>query len=214
MTIGKSSLWLKSIKDVDKELMKCVEKIWPIVVSRLSSTDLEDRISERLVDVLRKERDVWNLGFLDIQFKLREEDKQGDFTTKGIIDIVLFLDNSYQKYIAYEAKRLNTVNSDGKRTGSQAGKYIEEGVVRYVTAQYAEKLPYGCMIGYVMDGDCQFASEKIVSALLDAKRKELVRLKPNAIVVRTDSYTWFETTHKRCGTDKYINIRHRLFSLT
>lgn len=213
MTIGKSSLWLRSIKDVDKELMKCVEKIWPIVVSRLSSTDLEDRITERLVDVLRKERDVWKLGFLDLQFKLREEDKQGDFTTKGIIDIVLFLDSSYQKYIAYEAKRLNTVNSDGKRTGSQAGKYIEEGVVRYVTAQYAEKLPYGCMIGYVMDGDYQFARDRIIAALNDASRKELVRLEPTAIEVTTNSYTWFETTHRRSEQGNYIIVRHRLFSL-
>lgn len=213
MTIGKSHLWLNSIKDVDKELMKCVEKIWPIVVSKLSPTDLEDRISERLVDVLRKERDVWNLGFLDIQFKLREEDKQGDFITKGIIDIVLFLDNSYQKYIAYEAKRLNTVDSNGKRIGSQAGKYIEEGVVRYVTAQYAEKLPYGCMIGYVMDGDCQFASEKIIAGLNDTKRKQLIRMEPITINVFVESCTWFETTHKRSGTDNYILVRHRLFSL-
>ena len=213
MTVGKSALWLKNIIDVDKELIKCVERVWPAVISNISSTDFEDKITERLVDILRKERDVWDLGFLQLQFKLRKEDKEGDFTTKGIIDIVLFLDNSYQKYIAYEAKRLNTVDSNGKRIGSQAGKYVEQGVVRYVTAQYSERLPYGCMIGYVMDGDCKFACNQIFSVLRDEKRKELVRLEKKPIDLIVSSYTEFETTHRRNRINNKIVVRHRLFSL-
>ncbi|TQV85742.1 hypothetical protein FKG94_02555 [Exilibacterium tricleocarpae] len=211
MTIGKSTLWLNSIKDVDKELIKCVERVWPAVISRLSALDVEDKITERLVNILRKERDVWNLGFLDLQFKLREEEKDGDFTTKGIIDIVLFLDNSYQKYIAYEAKRLNTVDSSGKRKASQAGKYLEQGVVRYVTAQYSEKLPYGCMLGYVMDGDQVFAFQQIVSAM--GGRKALLNINSTDIESRVAYYTEFETVHMRKSSKTEIVVRHRLFSI-
>ena len=195
MTVGTSTLWLDNFIDVDKKLMECVERVWPEVVSRLSSTDLEDKITERLVDVLRKQREVWELGHLDIQFKLRGEDKLGDFTTKGIIDIVLFLDPSFQKYIAYEAKRLNIVDSGGKRKASQAGKYLEEGVVRYVTAQYSERLPYGCMLGYVMDGDQAFAFQKIASAI--DSRKELLNINSTDIKPHCAYYTEFETVHAR-----------------
>lgn len=211
MTIGTSSLWLSSIKDIDKELFKCVERVWPEVISRISKTDLEDRITERLVDILRGDREACDLGHIDIQFKLRERDKQGDYTTKGIIDIVLFLDKNFQNYIAYECKRLNTLDKHGKRKGSQAGKYVEEGVVRYVTAQYSEDLPYGCMIGYVMDCDQDFASRKVIEAL--QKREGLVKLKPIEIDITKDTYTEFETIHGRSSSRSEIVVRHRLFPI-
>ena len=37
--------------------------------------------------------------------------------------------------------------------------------MRFVTEQYAEKLPTGCMIGYVMDGDSAFARARIRAAM-------------------------------------------------
>lgn len=211
MTIGMSALWLKSIKDVDKAFAKCVEKVWPSVISRLSSTELEDNISQRLVDILGKEREVWNLGFIGLQHKLREEDISGDFTTKGIIDIVLFLDNSKQKYIAYECKRLNRIGSDGSRRGSLAGEYFDKGVMRYVTAQYAEKLPYGCMLGYVMDGDVEFALKQLNLALDNRKRN----LNCNMAEIESfcDYFTEFETVHIRESSQTKILVRHRLLPI-
>jgi len=212
MTIGKSSSWLNKFKDVDKELMKCVERVWPLVISRLTQTELEDKITERLVDILRKDKTACALGFINIQFKLRQEDTEGDFTTKGIIDIVLFLDNDFQKYIAYECKRLNTVSKEGKRIGSLAGKYIQEGVVRYVSAQYSMKLPYGCMIGYVMDGDRDFALQQLKLAI--DKKKDLINIEPIKLDVQNGYFTEFETTHRRNYDNSKIVVRHKLLPIT
>ena len=180
MTIGQSSIWLNNIKDVDKDLMACVERVWPVVISRLSPTDHEDKITERLVDILR-------------------EDK------------VLFLDKKFNNYIAYECKRLNTVSIEGKRTASQAGKYVEQGIVRYVTAQYSENLPYGCMLGYVMDGDQDFAFQQLIKAIKN--RQKLIQAKSANINLRKGYYYDFETAHLRKSSGTRIVVRHRLFSL-
>ncbi|PCJ99986.1 MAG: hypothetical protein COA45_04005 [Zetaproteobacteria bacterium] len=211
MTVGKSSLWLKCIKDIDHELIECVERVWAKVIDRLEQTDLEDKITERLVDILREDKAACDLGFIALQHKLKEKDKIGDYTTKGILDIALFYDQDHQTYIAYECKRLNTVTEEKKRKASLAGPYVEEGIVRYATAKYSERLPYGCMIGYVMDGNICFASKQLRSAI--EKRKVLINLEYGPINFKNSYFTAFETTHRRKYDNSLIVVRHRLFSM-
>lgn len=211
MIIGTSSLWLDRIRDVDRDLVEIIERVWPMVIARLDNTEKEDSITQRLVDVLRDERSVCNIGFLVPHHKLREADVAGDYTTKGILDMALFLDQDHERYIAYECKRLNIVDINGKRKGSYAGTYVEDGVVRYVTAKYAEKLPYGCMIGYVMDGDKTFALKQLIGAI--DKRKKLIKLKSAKIEANDRYFTEFETLHGRNLGNAEIVVRHRLFSM-
>ena len=78
MTIGVSSFWLNNLKNIDHELMKCVERVWPTVIARLSQFEKEDKITRRLVNLLRKDRGVCDLGFVNIHYKLDEEDCFGD----------------------------------------------------------------------------------------------------------------------------------------
>jgi hypothetical protein len=208
MILGNSKLWLKHIIDIDKAFIKCVKRVWPFVIERLGQTEKEDTITERLVDLLREDREVCQYGFINLHFKLREKDTVGDYTTKGILDMALFLDQDHERYIAYECKRLNIVNDEKIRKASLAGPYIEEGVVRYVTAKYSEKLPFGCMIGYVMDGDIPFAIQQLKSAI--DKRKKLINLVSNNIEVQNCD---FETTHNRISDSSSILVRHRLLSM-
>lgn len=211
MVIGFSSHWHKRLKDTDAELTACIKRLWLTVIERLNQTEKEDDITERLVDVLREDRAVCQLGFLHLHFKLRKKDTHGDYTTKGILDMALFLDQDHERYIAYECKHLNRVNSQGKRTASLAGAYVEEGVVRYATAKYAEQLPYGCMIGYVMDGDMKFALKQLESAI--NKRKCLIKLSSAEVDITSVGLTEFETTHLRPNDSSSIHVRHKLFSM-
>ena len=55
-------------------------------------------------------------------------------------------------YFAFECKRLNVVDSAGRRR-SLAGKYVKDGMMRFVEGKYARNLDKGGMLGYVMDGD-------------------------------------------------------------
>ena len=90
--------------------------------------------------------------------------------SKGKIDMAVFLDQDGEKYLAYECKRLNVVNKGSRE--SLATKYVKDGVKRFVTEQYAEHLPTGAMLGYVMDGDISFAQSKVQVAL-DANQEEV-----------------------------------------
>ncbi len=105
--------------------------------------------------------------------------------------MALFLDQDHERYISYECKRLNIVTKKGKRKASLAGAYVEQGVIRYATAKYSEKLPYGCMIGYVMDGEKNFAFQQIASAL--RKRKKSINLEVDEIEEKEGYFTEFET---------------------
>lgn len=211
MLIGKSSNWLNSFIDIDKKVIECVGRVWPTVISRLRQTDKEDKISERLVDCLREDRVISQYGFINLHFKLKQKDIEGDFTTKGILDIALFLEQDHLKYIAYECKRLNVLSEEGKRKGSYTGTYCDDGVIRYITAKYAEKLPYGCMLGYVMDGDIDFAFKQLVHAI--EKRSDSLRYQVDAITLAHNEFSEFETTHSRISDGSIIKIRHRLLSM-
>ncbi len=211
MIVGSSLVWLKRLKDIDHSFIQCVEKVWPQVIARMNIESWEDYITERLVDLLKKDRGIIKYGFLVCQYKLREEDIVGDFSNKGILDMALFLDQDYERYIAYECKRLNTISKESKRA-SLAGTYVDDGLMRYVTAQYAENLPFGCMIGYVMDGDTAFAIQQLESAV--NKRKKKLNLASGKLNIKTGLYAEFETSHNRTGKKSSISVRHRIFSMS
>jgi hypothetical protein len=204
--------WKNKLIDIDDEVSKCIKNVWSEVSKLLSSTDKEDSITQRLVDVLRVTGEIKEFGFIDIQFKLREKDLVGDFSTKGIIDMVLILDQDHQKYIAYECKRINRIDKNNKRAASLAGSYVDEGLMRYVNEQYSENLPYGCMIGYVMDGDMSFALQQIFSAINNRKGNL------NLITTPTSSaclkFPRFDTKHKRIRSNSLVDVRHRLYPVT
>ena len=210
MIIGGSLVWLKRLKDIDEYVIACIVDVWPQVVYRLDSSTKEDRITDRLVALLRKNKAIWKYGYPDLQYKLLEENLVGDISTKGIIDIAYILDQDFDHYIAYECKRLNTVSKEGKRA-SLAGKYLDEGLMRYVTAQYADNLPFGCMIGYVMDGDTDFAIQQLESAV--DKRNKKLNLTSGTVKVKLGAYAYFETNHNRYESNSIIAVKHRLFSM-
>ena len=82
--------------------------------------------------------------------------------------MALIVDHDREHYLAYECKRLNVTRRDGTYR-ALAQEYVDEGVMRYVTEQYAEDLPTGCMFGYVMDGDLDFARARIRVAMTGSR---------------------------------------------
>ena len=83
--------------------------------------------------------------------------------SKGKIDIAALMDQEREHYLAYECKRLCVIHN-GTR-GSLATRHVKDGMMRFLTEQYAEGLPVGCMLGYVMDGDLSFARTQVNSAI-------------------------------------------------
>jgi hypothetical protein len=80
--------------------------------------------------------------------------------------------------------------------------------MRFVTEQYAEGLPVGCMLGYVMDGDLPFALQQVHAAI----KAEATALRARGGIVNGDitpSVERFRTDHDR-DVSAQIEVRHVL----
>lgn len=128
--------------------------------------------------------------------------------SKGKIDMVVLFDDDRYHYVAYECKRLNVVH-DGRRR-SLATQYVMDGLRRFITEQYAEGLPLGCMLGYVLDGDVPFARRSIIDAM--RRRSQEVGFTGAARRAATPpSVEGFVSDHVR-HSGAPIEIRHTLLS--
>lgn len=120
--------------------------------------------------------------------------------------MAVLLDRTRRRYLAYECKRLN-VKRDGRRR-SLATQYVMEGLHRFITEQYAEGLPVGCMLGYVLDGDVPFARAKVIEAL-KRRKQEVGFVGVSRPPVTPPSAEGFVSDHIRWNGTA-IEIRHTM----
>lgn len=91
---------------------------------------------------------------------------------EGRIDIKVIYSFDEGEYFGIECKRLS-----GIKAGKLAGKYVTEGVVRFVTGKYSPGHAWGAMVGFVIDGSAVRAVEFVVKALIS--RRKLIRMRGN-----------------------------------
>lgn len=92
----------------------------------------------------------------------------------GRADILfLFPGGGLEAYFLVEAKRLFVTSSKGK-VAPLTGKYVDEGMMRFVSGQYASKMVAGAMLGYVFDKPV--ADAKIALAATVKKRKNILKM--------------------------------------
>ena len=154
--------WLQRYRTVDTRMVEFVAAVWSVCIAGLPAQPDEDTITIQLVDALSKNSDVRRMGVIEYHFEPFGR-ANGKAYSKGEIDWVVLLDQYRYHYVAYECKRLNIVY--GGRRRSLAAEYVMKGLLRFITEQYAEGLPVGCMLGYVMDGDVPFARRRVIEAL-------------------------------------------------
>ena len=175
------------------------------VVARLPADALEDTITKTLVDQLDADTWVRALFYCDYQFVPMDRTQDGSLAEDRFIDVAMIMDNDRSRYLAYECKRLNVQYQGARR--SQAGSYVDDGMMRFITGKYAEGLPVACMIGYVMDGDLSFAYARI-RATIRRNRSALCLQDGPTDEPALDAMTRFVTMHKR---NRYgIELRHAL----
>lgn len=208
MLIGDAQEWINSFVSFDDRFLERMAAAWPACMAVLPEQPNEDDITINLVDQLAKDTVVRRLcHWIEYQFEPFGLSADGSKYSKGIIDIAVLFDRERDRYLAYECKRLNVMKS-GKRS-SLATVYVTQGMMRFLTEQYAENLPVGCMLGYVLDGDVPFAKARLADAICGhvplALTHEPAPLSPIETIER------FRTRHKRPAGSE-IELRHALFS--
>ena len=149
------------------------------------------------------------VNWIEFQYEPFGYQSDGTAYSKGRIDMAVLLDQDRESYLAYECKRLNLTHSSRRR--SLATLYVTKGLHRFVTEQYAEKLPVGCMLGYVLDGDVPFAHSKVLRAIETKRRCVGLIMAPIEGTV-TPSLVRFSSRHRRTSSGEEMEIRHTLLA--
>ena len=205
--VGSSARWRRRFLNIHAKIMDGIERVWPACRSHCSSASEENKITRQLVVRLKQDRMLRSgPGHIVSQYELLPEEVVGDVGPKGYIDIaVLFRVGREKVYLALECKRLNVSSSGGGRK-SLASEYVNEGMMRFVQAQYALGLPFGVMLGYVMDGDVVFALAAVKKRICECVA--VLRCEPSGPkdIEAPGPFQSFSTTHQ--GPSCAIELRH------
>jgi hypothetical protein len=164
MVVGDPSEWANHFNSIDERLMARIVALWPQCLTVLPANPEEDKITINLRSLLVKDAEARRIFYyLEYQFEPEGFTADGLAFSKGQIDLAVLLDQGCTHYLAYECKRLNIHNGGARQ--SLATRCVNEGVKRFITEQYAEGIPVGCMLGYVLDGDMPFAIASVHAAI-------------------------------------------------
>ncbi len=142
--------------------------------------DFEDRLTTRLCYKLVR-FPIFRDGPLGIhpQQDILSSDPDAD-TPSGRIDILVSCGRGFHVYFAIEAKRLRIVSRKGKSIAGNSD-YVNEGMMRFITGQYATFMESGAMLGYVFDGDIKKARSGI-NQYITNKIEELKLKSPGRLI--------------------------------
>jgi hypothetical protein len=135
-------------------------------------------------------------GPLDIRLQPEIVSVDSDKSTPiGQIDFLVSCSLGAEVYFAIEAKRLRVRSTKGRMDAGN-DDYVNEGMMRFISGQYAPFMVTGAMLGYVYDGDLKKACSG-VAKYIDGKIKEL-KLMPPKKLAKTSivaGKTIYETRH-------------------
>ena len=146
------------------------------VLEKTSERDSENALTQRLhgkLICIYPFRD----GPLDIvlQPQLVKEQHEGGMPV-GQPDLKVSCGYGAQVYFVIEAKRLHVLRSSGKRD-SGASKYVDEGMMRFVTGLYSPRMESSAMLGYVLDAGIARARRTIAKAV--TTKAKTLKLRPD-----------------------------------
>lgn len=208
MIVGDAAAWARNFISVDERLVRRISEIWPGCLAVLPPQPEEDQITINLIAIFNKDPVIRSIcHWIEYQFEPFGTMPNGMRYSKGKIDLAVFLDWDRERYLAYECKRLNVVFKNGRQ--SLATAYVKEGMMRFITEQYAEALPVGCMVGYVIDGDIPFAVAQVHEAIAD-NHGTLGLISGPVAAPAVGAFERFFTNHTRPGAKTTIELRHAL----
>lgn len=204
--IGPPDEWVDLIGTLVPVILDLVISTWEAMPPPVSNAR-EDPTTETLCRCLRQNRDSSDLPFrIDIQMVELDPVAGED---QGRMDIAFSPPVPREDiYFCLECKRLNVVN-DGK-VRPYTSEYVTHGMLRFIRGQYAARVRYGGMLGYVLDGNVTQAIQN-VSGVIRNRFQELGMDSPGEMLpssVRPDDSRLRETHHSRPHVSGRFQIHH------
>ena len=208
MLAGDATVWADRFRSFDVRFLERVAAVWSRCVDRLPKHPDEDIITANLVDLLNGDPGVRRRFYwIEFQYEPFGYTEEGTAYSTGSVDIAVLLNQDRDIYLAYECKRLNDVRKDGRR--SLASDYVTHGLSRFVAAQYSEGLPLACMLGYVLDGDVEYAESNVRARIAELRETVGLVAEPRDAAPIGESRRFFSRHRRHSGSE--IEVRHALF---
>jgi hypothetical protein len=208
MLTGDIAEWLGQFRTLEERMAEAIEVAWPICIAPLhpkkGNMSHEDHITNHLVQALIRTKKV--PGRIILQHSLLAVAADQTVSLSSNIDFVLTIGDEEDVYLACECKRLNVPYKSGTR--GLVGEYVDEGLMRFISGQYANGLPLAMMIGYVMNARLDRARRGLRRAMtVRAKAIKLKTTTDHPVIVGRPLR--FITTHG-CATGHDIEVAHTL----
>jgi hypothetical protein len=145
--------------------------------------DREDWITTRLYSLMVRST-AYRDSALTVYLKPKIVSQDPDANTPvGEIDLLVSCGYGYEVYFAIEAKRLRVCATNGRLVFAGSYEYVADGMMRFVTGQYAPLMEIGTMLGYVFDGNIGEARVGIGRSI--QSKAEQLRLKAPYGLIRS-----------------------------
>lgn len=151
-------------------------------IRKQTATDHEDWLTTRLYRQLIHEP-LFRDGPLQIYLQPDIVDSDADpeiNTPEGRLDLQVSCGLGYEVYFAIEAKRLRVSLPSGLFSGGR--EYVKNGMMRFVTGQYAPLMQAGAMLGYVYDAKIENARADIDRQIQKMEKKLRIK-EPKRLVL-------------------------------
>lgn len=210
MLAGDLAAWLVHFRTLEERVADAVELAWPLCIGPLqrkkNTMTHEDHITEHLVHALIRTKKM--PGRIIYQYTVLAEAADRYVSISGNIDFVLTIGDDEDVYLACECKRLNVPYGSGTR--GLVGEYVDEGIMRFVSGQYANGLPLAMMLGYVMNARADRARRGLKRAMARRAAAIGLRSERDEPIVEGRPLRFF-TTHA-CTRGQVIEVVHTLLS--
>lgn len=205
--LGNPADWADLLDPMVPDILRLAVAAWESLPP-IAPDEKEDSITLALCRALQQNRTARNLPLQIRPQQVELDPAPGE--DMGRIDIAFnLLVPSEEIYFCLEGKRLNVVKNGVTR--AYASEYVNLGMMRLVTGQYARAVRHGGMIAYVLDRDIPHAIAN-VEANVQAQHSALRMTPPGSLldseVLKPDT-RGRESHHQR----EHDNVKFRIHHL-
>ena len=203
MIIGDAEIWSDTFpEELIPRMLDLVSQTWE-PFSRPDPSDHEVPITRRFKHALKQAKDFQRLPIRIEREPAEDNPETGEELGRIDLKFLPAVSALEEVYFAFECKRLNVTANGVRRT--LAAEYVTQGMMRFVTGQYASSVHNGGMIGYVLDGKSDDAMTAV--DLNIATRQEELGMSASASLgrstLRPDNPLIRETNHTRLAQRKF-----------
>ena len=201
----------KLLRNIIATMLEIIVVSWSSIVARnqICTSTFEVDIAGFLVKemIAEKSRRFGRYSQFRIEEEVGTRSGAGIPKPDGRIDIKIVYSFVETEYFGIECKRVNDYGND------LAKKYVNKGLMRFVTGKYSPGHDWMAMIGFVVDGKVSHCIERICGFLAITKRRTRMKGEWMQETKFGNYQHLYSTCHHQRGKNSPITVLHLFLTI-